>query len=250
MSFLIANGSFYYVDKTNLIKELLESRGKANLFTRPRRFGKSLTMSMFQSFFEIGCDKRLFDGHDISRETALCNEYMGKFPVISISLKSIDAEDFQTARKMFIRVVNEEVRRLQFHFKSSVVSENDNDLMQHMLVTDMTDDTLCYSLRVLTELLYRHYSQKVILLIDEYDVPLQKANEYGYYEQMVHLIRNFFSNALKTNDNLYFAVLTGCLRVAKESIFTAECLQGNPGQEYPGKAPERAPWQPSRPGCS
>ncbi len=216
----IRRDGFYYVDKTNLIKELLESRGKANLFTRPRRFGKSLTMSMFQSFFEIGCDKRLFDGLDISRETALCNEYMGKFPVISISLKSIDAEDFQTARKMFIRVVNEEVRRLQFLFKSSVLSDNDKDLLQHMLVPDMTDDTLCYSLRVLTELLYRHYSQKVILLIDEYDVPLQKANEYGYYEQMVHLIRNFFSNALKTNDNLYFAVLTGCLRVAKESIFT------------------------------
>ena len=129
---------------------------------------------MFQSFFEIGCDKRLFDGLDISRETALCMNICGKFPVISISLKSIDAEDFQTARKMFIRVVNEEVRRLQFLFKSSVLSDNDKDLLQHMLVPDMTDDTLCYSLRVLTELLYKHYSQKVILLIDEYDVPLRK----------------------------------------------------------------------------
>lgn len=216
----IRKDGFYYVDKTDLIKKLLENRGKANLFTRPRCFGKSLNMSMIRNFFETGCDKSIFQGLKIWEETDLCERYMGKFPVISISLKGIDAETFQTARKMAVKVITEEVRRLQFLLNSTNLTDHDKEILMQLLSQDMDDDTLYYSLRELTELLYKHYSQKVILLIDEYDVPLAKANEHGYYEEMVLLIRNIFSNVLKTNDHLYFAVLTGCLRVAKESIFT------------------------------
>lgn len=216
----IRRDGFYYVDKTGLIKELLEGWGKVNLFTRPRRFGKTLNMSMFKSFFEIGCDKALFDGLAISREHDLCNEYMGKFPVISISLKDIDADDFQTARSMAVKVITQEARRLQFLLNSNRLTEVDKDIFSQLLKKDMGDETLFYSLRELTELLNKHYDKRVIVLIDEYDVPLAKAHEQGYYDEMVQLMRSLFGTALKTNENLYFAVLTGCLRVAKESIFT------------------------------
>ena len=216
----IRRDGFYYVDKTDLIKELLENWGEVNLFTRPRRFGKTLNMSMFQCFFEIGCDKSLFDGLRIAEESTLCGTYMGKFPVISISLKGIDAADYETARNLMVKVVNEEARRFQFLTESSRLTDTDKMLFGQLLQKEMDDETLFCSLRELTELLRKHYEKQVIVLIDEYDVPLAKANELGYYDEMVRLIRGIFGSALKTNHNLYFAVLTGCLRVAKESIFT------------------------------
>lgn len=216
----IRRDGFYYVDKTDLIKELLENWGEVNLFTRPRRFGKTLNMSMFQCFFEIGCDKSLFDGLRIAEESTLCETYMGKFPVISISLKGIDAADYETARNLMVKVVNEEARRFQFLTESSRLTDTDKMLFGQLLQKEMDDETLFCSLRELTELLRKHYEKQVIVLIDEYDVPLAKANELGYYGEMVRLIRGIFGSALKTNHNLYFAVLTDCLRVAKESIFT------------------------------
>lgn len=216
----IRRDGFYYVDKTDLIKELLENWGEVNLFTRPRRFGKTLNMSMFQCFFEIGCDKSLFDGLRIAEESTLCETYMGKFPVISISLKGIDAADYETARNLMVKVVNEEARRFQFLTESSRLTDTDKMLFGQLLQKEMDDETLFCSLRELTEILRKHYEKQVIVLIDEYDVPLAKANELGYYDEMVRLIRGIFGSALKTNHNLYFAVLTGCLRVAKESIFT------------------------------
>ena len=216
----IRRDGFYYVDKTDLIKELLENWGEVNLFTRPRRFGKTLNMSMFQCFFEIDCDKSLFDGLRIAEESMLCETYMGKFPVISISLKGIDAADYETARNLMVKVVNEEARRFQFLTESSRLTDTDKMLFGQLLQKEMDDETLFCSLRELTELLRKHYEKQVIVLIDEYDVPLAKANELGYYDEMVRLIRGIFGSALKTNHNLYFAVLTGCLRVAKESIFT------------------------------
>ena len=216
----IRRDGFYYVDKTDLIKELLENWGEVNLFTRPRRFGKTLNMSMFQCFFVIGCDKSLFDGLRIAEESTLCETYMGKFPVISISLKGIDAADYETARNLMVKVVNEEARRFQFLTESSRLTDTDKMLFGQLLQKEMDDETLFCSLRELTELLRKHYEKQVIVLIDEYDVPLAKANELGYYDEMVRLIRGIFGSALKTNHNLYFAMLTGCLRVAKESIFT------------------------------
>ncbi len=211
---------FYFVDKTGLIKELLNNRGKVNLFTRPRRFGKTLSMSMMKSFFEIGCDESLFEGLEISYETKLCEEYMGQFPVVSLSLKGVEAFDFQTACRMMARVINEEARRLQFLLESERLTDIDKEAYYGLLKKDMDIDTLSCSIREFTEVLHKHYGKRVIVLIDEYDVPLAKANEYGYYDEMVMLVRSLFGAALKTNDNLQFAVLTGCLRAAKESIFT------------------------------
>ena len=211
---------FYYIDKTDMIKDLLNNWGKVNLFTRPRRFGKSLNMSMLKNFFEIGSDPSLFEDLKIAEETALCQEYMGRFPVISISLKGIGAGNYQTARNLVVKIINEEARRLQFLLDSRNLSIKDKELFGLLMEKDMTDETLMFSLREFSELLYKHYGKKVIILIDEYDVPLAKANEQGYYDEMIFLIRNMFEQALKTNEYLYFAVLTGCLRVAKESIFT------------------------------
>ena len=216
----VITDGFYYLDKTEMIKDLLKQWSKVNLFARPRRFGKSLNMSMLKSFFEIGSDPSLFDGLRISEETALCQEYMGKFPVISISLKGIGAGNYQTARNLVVKIINEEARRLQFLMDSRNLSINDKELFELLMERDMADETLIFSLRELSELLYKHYDKKAIILIDEYDVPLAKASEQGYYDQMIFLIRNMFEQALKTNEYLYFAVLTGCLRVAKESIFT------------------------------
>lgn len=211
---------FYFVDKTGLIRDLLNNRGKVSLFTRPRRFGKTLTMSMMKSFFEIGCDKSLFHGLEISKEKELCEEYMGQFPVVSLSLKGVEALDFDTACRMLSRIINEEARRLQFLLESERLTDIDKDNFSGLLKKDMDIDMLSCSIRELTEFLNKHYGKRVIVLIDEYDVPLAKANEYGYYDEMVMLIRGLLGSALKTNDNLQFAVLTGCLRIAKESIFT------------------------------
>ena len=216
----IRTAGFYYVDKTGLIKELLHNWGKVNLFTRPRRFGKSLNMSMFKTFFEIGCDKSLFDGLEISKEAAICEEYMGRFPVISISLKGANADDFESAKGMLRQIINEEAYRLRKQLVEEQLGSYLSSIMERLMDNRMSEADLMNSLRLLSSVLCQYYEKKVIILIDEYDVPLAKANEKGYYDQMVTLIKNMFEQALKTNDNLYFGILTGCLRVAKESIFT------------------------------
>lgn len=224
----IRTNDFYYVDKTMFIAELLQNWGEVNLFTRPRRFGKSLNMSMLKSFFEIGSDKTLFEGLKITQEKALCKEYMGKFPVISISLKSVDGLSFEAASAALRTVIGNEAGRFRFLLESDMLDEEDKNAYRRLIRVEMeseasyamSDSTLTDSLKTLSRLLVRHYGRKVILLIDEYDVPLDKAFQSGYYEEMVSLIRNLFSNALKTNDDLQFSVLTGCLRISKESIFT------------------------------
>ena len=215
----LRRGNFYYVDKTGLIRDLLKNWGEVNLFTRPRRFGKTLNMSMLKCFFEIGADKTLFDGLAISKETALCEECMGKFPVVFISLKDVDGLTFKEAYGKLHEIIQKEIRRLYFLTESSKLSEMDKQAFNKLASTD-EEVEIQKSLALLTELLYKHYGQKTILLIDEYDVPLDKAFQHGYYKEMASLIRGLFSPALKTNDFLQFAVLTGCLRVSKESIFT------------------------------
>lgn len=211
---------FYYVDKTGLMKELLQNWGEVNLFTRPRRFGKSLNMSMLKYFFEIGSDPALFEGLEISKEKQLCEEYMGKFPVISISLKGINAGCYETARAMAVKTINEEASRFQYLLDDECLTQDEKETFSMLLKRNMDDAALFGSLRDLSRLLQKHHGRKVVLLIDEYDVPLAKAFEQGYYDQMIVLIRNMFEQGLKTNGNLFMAVLTGCMRVSKESIFT------------------------------
>ena len=219
---------FYYVDKTMFIKDLLQNWGKVNLFTRPRRFGKSLNISMLKYFFEIGSDTSCFDGLKIMQKKALCKEYMGKFPVISISLKSVDGLKYESALAALRTVIGNEAGRFRFLHESSELDKDDKNSYDQLILMEtkgnskyaMSDAALIDSLRTLSQLLEKHYGRKTILLIDEYDVPLDKAFQAGYYDEMVSLIRNLLGNALKTNDSLYFAVLTGCLRISKESIFT------------------------------
>ena len=211
---------FYYVDKTRLIIDLLKNWGEVNLFTRPRRFGKTLNMSMLKSFFEVGTDKTLFDGLAISEEKELCEAYMGKFPVVFVSLKDVDGLTFENAYGKLRDILRAEISRLSFLMQSEQIAEDDKYSFERFLREQDTLDDVQKSLKMLSSLLYQHYGQKVILLIDEYDVPLDKAFQHGYYKEMVALIRSLFSRALKTNDFLQFAVLTGCLRVSKESIFT------------------------------
>lgn len=216
----IRQEGFYYIDKTGFIRELLQDWGKVNLFTRPRRFGKSLNMSMLRYFFEIGGDRDLFEGLEIAGEAELCKKYMGKFPVISISLKGACANTFEVARGMMREIIQEEINRTFWRIKKRDWDDYEQDLLRNLKNPNMTEETLMNSLRMLSLLLYRHYGQKVVILIDEYDVPLDKAYQNGYYDRMVTLIRNLLGQALKTNEYLQFAVLTGCLRIAKESIFT------------------------------
>ena len=211
---------FYYVDKTNLIRDLLMQWSKVNLFTRPRRFGKSLNMSMLKYFFEPGGDKEIFKKLAISGETEICEKYMGKFPVVSISLKGINGESYEKACAMAVQVIQSEARRFQYLLESERLTAYEKKVFASLLQADMGEDLLCSSLKIMSELLEKHHGCKVILLIDEYDVPLAKAFERSYYDQMVIFIRNMFEYALKTNDSLKFAVLTGCMRISKESIFT------------------------------
>ena len=228
----IRTGGFYYVDKTGLIKTLLENPGKANLFTRPRRFGKTLNMSMLKYFFEAGSDVMLFENGtlfeelEISKEKELCEEYMGKFPVISITLKGATGESFEDAKVMLRRIIGKEAMRFRFLLESDRIDDAERSQYEALVSMDktgaftMSDELLKDSLQTLSQLLQRHYGQSVIMLIDEYDVPLDKAYQSGYYDSMVELVRILFGNAFKTNDSLKFAVLTGCLRISKESIFT------------------------------
>ena len=216
----IRKEDFYYIDKTGLIIELLHNWGAVNLFTRPRRFGKSLNMSMLEHFFSLDGDKSIFNGLKISKETALCEEYMGKYPVVSISLKGMDALNFERAFRMGARAVRRTAGEVQYLLESDKLSESDKLEYQSLLDSNMDESTFCDSLRILSEMLEKHHNTKVILLIDEYDVPLAKAHANGYYDQMISLIRSLLGEALKTNNSLKLAVLTGCLRISKESIFT------------------------------
>lgn len=217
---------FYYVDKTGMIEDLIQNRSEVNLFTRPRRFGKSLNMSMMKAFFEIGASPALFKGLKISERKELCEKYMGQFPVISISLKSVEGLDFEAAKKALKDILGEEAGRFYFLTQSSKLTNEEIESYKALLRVGETGDFLMSdtamekALLRLSLLLHKHYDKQVILLIDEYDVPLDKAFQYEYYDEMVSLIRNMFGNALKTNPNLFFAVLTGCLRISKESIFT------------------------------
>ncbi len=224
----LRTNDFYYADKTLFIKELLRNWGEVNLFTRPRRFGKTLNMSMLKCFFEVGSDPELFEGLKIAQEKELCKEYMGKFPVISISLKSVDGRSFESASVALRTLLGDEARRFEFLRNSNKLSNDEKEAYAQLTETGssqggfytMTKEMAASGLKTLSQLLAKHYGQKVILLIDEYDVPLDKAFQGGYYDEMISLIRNLLGNALKTNDSLYFAVLTGCLRISKESIFT------------------------------
>ena len=218
---------FYYVDKTGMIAELLKNWSEVNLFTRPRRFGKSLNMSMLKTFLEIGCDKTLFQGLKISEEKELCEEYMGQFPVISISLKGVEGLDFESAKEGLAYVIGKEAMKFYFLKDSPHLTEEEKGIYQGYIATEQGSFTIgsdakkmVTAINGLSSMLEKHYGKKVVLLIDEYDVPLDKAFQHGYYEAMVSLIRNLLGNALKTNLSLYFAVLTGCLRISKESIFT------------------------------
>ncbi len=216
----IRKEDFYYVDKTGLIADLLHNWGSVNLFTRPRRFGKSLNMSMLEHFFSLNGDKSIFNGLEISKETVLCKEYMGKYPVLSISLKEISSLSYEAAFQMAVQILKRVPAKVQYLLESDALSEQDKAEYRKLLDDNMSEAVFSSSLRVLSELLEKHHGTKVILLIDEYDVPLAKAHANGYYDQMVTLIRNFLGQALKTNNSLKFAVLTGCLRISKESIFT------------------------------
>ena len=214
----LRESDFYYVDKTRLIEQLLYRWSEVTLFTRPRRFGKTLNMSMLRSFFEIGTDKSFFDGLYISGNKELCDAYMGKYPVIFLSLKGVDGLDFTTARRMLCAILKNELDRHYYLKTSDALTDEDRTLFTKML--QETDENIEDSLRMLSKLLFKHFGQKVVILIDEYDVPLDKAFQNGYYKEMVSLIRGLFGQALKTNEFLQFAVLTGCLRISKESIFT------------------------------
>ena len=224
----IRTRSFYYVDKTGLIKEMLYNWGEVNLFIRPRRFGKSLNMNMLKTFFEYGHDTTLFEGLEIAGEKELCRKYMGNFSVIAITMKDIESRDYEGARAAMGSVIGNEALRFQFLMDSEKLTAEEKVQYSQLIRVDsenlngfvMSEEVLKNSLFTLSKLLWKHYGQKVILLIDEYDVPLDKAHQAGYYGEMISLVRNLFSRALKSNEYLEFAVLTGCLRIAKESIFT------------------------------
>lgn len=211
---------YYYIDKTGLITELLKNQSEVTLFTRPRRFGKSLNMSMLKSFFSVHSNKRLFDGLQVAQEKELCEKYMGKFPVILISLKGIESLTYEGAFQMAVQVINQAASEVDYLQNSEKLSEEDKNAFAKLLSNDLSEPLFMGSLLKLSYLLTKHHGSKTVILIDEYDVPLAKAFTQGYYDRMVNLIRGFLGNALKTNDNLQFAVLTGCMRISKESIFT------------------------------
>ncbi len=222
----IRKEGFYYIDKTGLIKDFLKNPAYVNLFTRPRRFGKTLNMSMLKNFFEVDNDNMIFNGLEIAREKELCEEYMGKFPVISITLKGATGENFEEAKVMLRRIIGKEAMRFQFLLESNKIDDTERSQYRALINTDktgtftMSDDLLKDSLLMLSHFLQKHYGQDTVMLVDEYDVPLDKAYQAGYYNSMVEFIRGLFGNAFKTNDSLKFAILTGCLRISKESIFT------------------------------
>ena len=212
--------NYYYIDKTGLIVDLLKKKGEVNLFTRPRRFGKTLNMSMLKCFFEIGGDKSIFDGLEITKHKEICDAYMGQYPVVFVSLKSVDGATFEEAYDMLCSVIQQEALRLRYLIDSEKLSDDDLRALKSIIAGSKEPTLIKTSLKTFCSLLEMHYNQKTILLIDEYDVPLEKANLNGYYKQMINIIRTMFNESLKTNVSLYFAALTGCLRVSRESIFT------------------------------
>ena len=214
----IRRSGFYYIDKTMLIEQTLNNWSKVTLFTRPRRFGKTLGMSMLRSFFEIGTDKSLFDGLYISQNKSLCDEHMGKYPVIFLTLKGVEGLTFAKAKSMLSEIIKDEADRHYILNSSEALTSVDREAFMKILTGN--EENIENSLKTLSRLLYKHYGKKVVILIDEYDVPLDKAYQNDYYHEMVSLIRGLFGQALKTNDYLQFAILTGCLRISKESIFT------------------------------
>ena len=214
----IRRNGFYYIDKTNLIEQILMNWGEVTLFTRPRRFGKTLNMSMLKSFFEIGADAALFEGLYIAKNKELCDAYMGKYPVIFLTLKGVEGLTFADAKRMLGTILANEMDRHYYLKTSDTLTDEDKAYFAKMLTG--TDENIKDSIRKLSQLLYKHHGKKAVIIIDEYDVPLDKAYQNGYYREMVSLIRGLFGQALKTNDYLQFAFLTGCLRVSKESIFT------------------------------
>ena len=224
----IRNGNYYYVDKSLLIKDIIKAGSEVTLFTRPRRFGKSLNMSMLKNFFSVNGDKAAFNGLEISKDKDFCDRYMGKYPTIFISLKGVSGMSFEEAVNRMRTLIGDTASQYKFLLESSSLDKEEKESFARLVAIDMqgktkysmSDDLIVSSLKTLTDLLYRHFGQKVIILIDEYDVPLDKAHDNGYYDKMVELIRGMFGAALKTNENLEFAVLTGCLRISKESIFT------------------------------
>lgn len=221
----IRRSGFYYIDKTMFIEQFLNTWSEVTLFTRPRRFGKTLGMSMLRSFFEIGTDKSLFDGLYISQNKSLCDEYMGKYPVIFISLKDVEGLSYDEAFQVFSSIIGNEISKFSFLAESDKLTVWEKEQFKGLLYIEkgkfiFDNATFTTSLKLLSKLLYKHYGKKVVILIDEYDVPLDKAYQNGYYHEMVSLIRGLFGQALKTNDYLQFAILTGCLRISKESIFT------------------------------
>ena len=218
----IRENDYYYVDKTGMIKDLIMSGSEVTLFTRPRRFGKSLNMSMLKSFFSIECEssQKIFEGLKIADEEEICNKYMRKYPVIFLSMKEVSALEYTKARELIVFSVNEVARKHQYLLESERLTDIDKDAYRRLLREDMTEAVLVNSLKMLSGLLKKHYGKKVIILIDEYDVPLAKTFEQGYYDEMTELVRGFFGQALKSNDSLEFAVLTGCMRISRESIFT------------------------------
>ena len=216
----ITTEGYYYIDKTGLLRELLGSRSKVTLFTRPRRFGKSLNMSMLKYFFELDGDKKIFEGLEIMDEPALCERYMGKFPVVSLSLKDVDAYSYETAFALAARQVNKEAGRHRYLLESGRLQPDEKQAFAELLKNDMGEAAFCGSLELMSRLLEKHHGRKAVILIDEYDVPLARAHAQGYYEKMIVLIRSLFHQALKTNGSLQMAVLTGCMRISKESIFT------------------------------
>lgn len=221
----IRRNNFYYIDKTRLVEQALHNWSEVTLFTRPRRFGKTLGMSMLRSFFEIGTDKSLFDGLYISQNKSLCDEYMGKYPVIFISLKDVEGLSYDEAFQVFSSIIGNEISKFSFLAESDKLTVWEKEQFKGLLYIEkgkfiFDNATFTTSLKLLSKLLYKHYGKKAVILIDEYDVPLDKAYQNGYYHEMVSLIRGLFGQALKTNDYLQFAILTGCLRISKESIFT------------------------------
>ena len=219
----IRRNGFYYIDKTELIEQLFLNWGEVNLFTRPRRFGKTLNMSMLKCFFEIGTDSSLFDGLYISEKQTLCEQHLGKYPVIFLSLKGVEGLNFSEAKRRCIQLIRREAER--FYYLKDSERLLDLDKKKYHQLLDMKDqpedvDIVISSIKTLSDLLYKHYGKKTVILIDEYDVPLDKAFQHGYYKEMIYFTRGLLGEALKTNDSLNFAVLTGCLRVSKESIFT------------------------------
>ena len=221
----LINNNSYYVDKTGLIEYLKDKKGDVNLFTRPRRFGKTLNMTMMYEFFRIGGNPELFKNLKISQNKTLCEEWQNKFPTIFITLKGVEGNNFEQARRKLMELIYETASLFKFLYESNKLDTEDKEKYRQLLNIEKYEkekqiELITSSYKILSNLLYKHYGKKTIFLIDEYDVPLDKAENNGYFKEMISLIRGMFNNAFKTNPYLEMAILTGCLRISKESIFT------------------------------